>query len=278
MSESLTVHVFASPPDAFFVNSYWFETDAGIVVVDAQFLVSQARLLRERIGAAGKPLAAVVVTHPHPDHFNGVGTLLEGAAERVSVYATQATRDGIVAIEAQKRAEWKPVHGADYPDATVLPDRVVASGESVAIGGLDLRFDDVGPGESLNQTLVTVAGTGELFCGDLIYNRVHPWLVEGRSSAWLEQLGSVLKTFPTVERVYPGHGEPTTLLGLKEHLAYVNAFQSLVRAEVERSGAIGDEGRVAIKAEVEARFPDRPLAMLLDPNIDGVAAELTAQG
>lgn len=274
MSESLTVHTFASPPDAFFVNSYWFETDAGIVVVDAQFLVSQARLLRERIVAAGKPLAAVVVTHSHPDHFNGVGVLLEGADEGVPVYATQETRDGIAAIEAQKRAEWKPVHGADYPDATLLPDRIVASGGSITVGGLDLRFDDVGPGESLNQTLVTVAGTGTLFCGDLIYNRVHPWLVEGRSSAWLEQLGSVLKNHAKIERVYPGHGEPTSLLGLNEHLGYVNTFQSLVRAGMERSGAIGDEGRAAIKAEVEARFPDRPLAMLLDPNIDGVAAEL----
>ena len=49
------------------------ETHHGIIAVDATLTVSDARALREQAEPLGKPLLAVLLTHGHPDHYNGVG-------------------------------------------------------------------------------------------------------------------------------------------------------------------------------------------------------------
>jgi glyoxylase-like metal-dependent hydrolase (beta-lactamase superfamily II) len=48
------------------VNSYLVHGPEGLVVVDG-LTISDARKVRALIDAAGRPLAGVLVTHPHPD-------------------------------------------------------------------------------------------------------------------------------------------------------------------------------------------------------------------
>ncbi len=276
MGRMLVIHTYSSPEEAFCVNSYWLEMQHGVVVIGTQFLISQARNLQRDVESTGKPILAVIITHPHPDHCNGTGILLEGHPD-VPVYATWATFTAIKATEERERDYWKSGYGADYPSAIVLPTRLLDSGAMLGLGGLRFHFRDIGAGESLNQTLVSLDAEHVLFCGDLVSCRVHPWLAEGRSSAWLEQLGFVLKEYPTITTVYPGHGQPTTLIGLNEQVAYVNTVQSLVRDEIAATGSVTDEGKAAINDAVEQRFPDQPLAMLHDRNIEAVAAELSGR-
>ncbi|GCE14810.1 MBL fold metallo-hydrolase [Tengunoibacter tsumagoiensis] len=270
----LTIHIHTSTPETFFVNSYLVETAAGIVVIDTQFVLSQARAVKAQLDALGRPLAAIIITHPHPDHFNGTALLLEGRSN-VPVYATPLTVQGIQAIEAAKRTEWKGKYGDDYPDQTYIPTHLIPSGKTVAIGGLTWRFEDLGPGEAANETVIVVDEVNILFCGDVMYHHVHSWLVEGRSSAWLAQLGTVLQHYKGIERIYPGHGRPTTLRALNDEVDYINTYQSLVRAELERSGSISPESKAGIKAQILQRYPATwPLASLIDYNIDGISKEL----
>jgi glyoxylase-like metal-dependent hydrolase (beta-lactamase superfamily II) len=79
----VTVHRFEA--SLFPVNAYLVETGTGIVVVDATLSVSDGRALRARVDALKKPLAAVVITHSHPDHYGGVTSLLGGT--NVPIYA-----------------------------------------------------------------------------------------------------------------------------------------------------------------------------------------------
>lgn len=273
MRRTPTIHTYSSPEEAFRVNSYWIEGEQGVIVIDTQFLLSEAHNLRRAIDGAGQPILAVIITQAHPDHCNGTGVLLDGYAD-VPIYATHATCAAIRAHEAGDRAYWKIGYGDDYPAVTTLPTRLLDSGATLVIGGVPFRLKDIGTGESRTQTLVSIDAQHALFCGDLVSCRVHPWLADGHSSAWLEQLGLVLKTYPTITTVYPGHGQQTTLLGLNEQVAYVNTVQSLVRAELNAAGELTDEGKAAIIAAIEELFPNQPLAMLHTRNIDGVAAEL----
>lgn len=270
---TLPVGTYTSRPEAFFVNSYLIETGAGIVVIDTQFLVSETQGLKEQLKATGKPLAAIFITHPHPDHFNGVGVLLEDAPD-VPVYATQPTLDGIIAVEAQKREFWTPVHGADYPTSTVLPNHILSSGESVTIGEVTFHVEDVGEGETSNMTLIYVPATEMLFAGDLAYNRVHPWLVESHSHSWLQQLADVQQRYSTVQAVYVGHGVPGMMTMFADQVDYITFFQSLVRQHQSAPGITPDTtGRDAIvKATVEC-YPNLPLESLVAMNIDGIVAE-----
>ncbi len=87
MSDALVIHHYTSPGEAFFVNTYWIETLAGNIVIDTQFLIAQAQAVRAALDATGKLILGVIITHPHPDHYNGTGTLLAGLAA-VPMYAT----------------------------------------------------------------------------------------------------------------------------------------------------------------------------------------------
>jgi glyoxylase-like metal-dependent hydrolase (beta-lactamase superfamily II) len=135
---------YVSDEKGFAVNSWLVPTAGGLVVIDTQFTVSEAEKLSQKIAKTGLPVRAVIITHPHPDHFNGICRLLQIA--RVPVYANRATIDGIHATADAKRAQWKPMYDADYPDQTCEPDSVVPNITAIRIDGTVFRFQDFGPG------------------------------------------------------------------------------------------------------------------------------------
>ena len=84
------------------VNAYVIEGTDGVAVVDGTLTVSGGRALRARIEAIGKPLAGVLVTHAHPDHYGGQFALavcrqetghLSAALERYQVAQALAESD-----------------------------------------------------------------------------------------------------------------------------------------------------------------------------------------
>jgi glyoxylase-like metal-dependent hydrolase (beta-lactamase superfamily II) len=97
----VTVHRFEA--SLFPVNAYLVETRIGIVVVDATLGVSDGRALRARVDALRKPLAAVLITHSHPDHYGGLRSLLDGTD--VPVYAVAGVDEVIRRDDSAKRAD-----------------------------------------------------------------------------------------------------------------------------------------------------------------------------
>src|SRR2546430_732298 len=80
------VHQLAASPQGLGVNCWVVEGKRGLVAIDSALTVSDGKALRARVDALGKPLVAILLTHGHPDHYNGVSYLIEG--RRVPVYAT----------------------------------------------------------------------------------------------------------------------------------------------------------------------------------------------
>ncbi len=129
---------FASGEHGFAVNSWLVPTERGVVVIDTQFTVTEADRLVQAVIREGRPLKAIIITHPHPDHYNGTCRLLELA--RVPVYATQATIDG---DPRQRRIQTDPVEANIWEglsDTTCAPDHAVPIGSSVRIDGLEFQF------------------------------------------------------------------------------------------------------------------------------------------
>ena len=60
------------------VNSYVVHGPDGLVVVDGQLTVADAAEVRAVIDGGPLPLAGVVITHPHPDHYAGTGIIVGG--------------------------------------------------------------------------------------------------------------------------------------------------------------------------------------------------------
>ncbi|MEM7773128.1 MAG: MBL fold metallo-hydrolase [Cyanobacteria bacterium P01_A01_bin.37] len=270
----MKITVFKSPEPALLVNSFIIETQNGIVVIDTQFLVSEARKLKQEVEKRGKPLLGVVVTHPHPDHFNGVGILCENL--EVPIYATQATLDGITEIEAGKREFWKQTYGDDYPDSTTLPNRIVRSKEELVIDGVSMVIDDLGAGESSDITVIYLPSEKALIASDLLYHNVHPWLAESRSKAWVKQIEYVKSTYVEAEVVYAGHGSEGNLDTLNEQIEYIQFFQGLVGKHLKADRELGDVAKAQIKQTMQTHYPGYPLEFLIEMNADAVSKELVS--
>lgn len=269
------IHVFAAPQDKFFVNSFIIEGEAALVLVDTQFLVSTAEALADKVAGLGKPLAGIVITHPHPDHFNGLPILLDRLG-RVPVYATRTTIDGIAETQASKRATWTPIYGDDYPSLDALPDQVTGSDETWTIGGIVIRVVDLGPGESSDITVLHVPDADALIVSDLVYHGCHPWLAEHRSDAWLDQLDRVESMFPDTLHIFPGHGIAGGRALFDLQRRYIREQQALV-AQHARGGVLDTAGLAAVRAATLAGREDWPLEALVDMNAAALAAELAEQ-
>jgi glyoxylase-like metal-dependent hydrolase (beta-lactamase superfamily II) len=236
--------------------------------------VSSARALRARISSIGKPLAALVLTHPHPDHYNGAFEVLAGF-EGATVLATAAADAGIRATAEAKRSFWTPTYGDDYPRTFVFPDHIVGDHETVRIDDIELTFDDLGPGEASNIVVLSAPSTGELFASDLVYSHCHPWLAEDRSDLWLGQLADVEVRYADMAIVHAGHGPGGGLAQLGMQRDYIESFMARV-AGATRGDTLSEAARAAIKAETIAAHPGFSLEFLIDFNIDGLLRELAA--
>ncbi|MGG6269858.1 MBL fold metallo-hydrolase [Leptolyngbya sp. AN03gr2] len=266
------IHAYASPPEAFLVNSFLIETPNGVVVIDTQFLVTPAKTLKQKITALGKPILGVIITHPHPDHYNGTAILLEGL-ETIPIYSTEATYEGVKATETPKREFWTPTYQEEYPKSTLLPTHIVTPGKPLIFDGVALLLDDLGAGEASDITVIYLPEHRQLIASDLVYYRVHPWLAEGRSQQWLKQLELVKERYSEAIQVFNGHGEHSTLQGLDEQVDYITSFRDLVD-QYRQEDRVGETQKAEIRKIMLETYPTYPLDFLIEMNVDGVAKEL----
>jgi glyoxylase-like metal-dependent hydrolase (beta-lactamase superfamily II) len=94
------------------VNAFVVHGPDGLVVVDGMLTISDAALVRQAIAEADVPLAGVVVTHPHPDHYAGLWHVIGDAG--VPIVATRAVAEVIRRDDAIKNDVVGPMMGAEW--------------------------------------------------------------------------------------------------------------------------------------------------------------------
>jgi glyoxylase-like metal-dependent hydrolase (beta-lactamase superfamily II) len=111
---------------------------------------------------------------------------------------------------------------------------------------------------------------------DLVYNRVHPWIAEGRSQDWLQALKTAKSKLAGATTLYAGHGAAGPTAIIEEQAAYITAVRDLVAQALKSEGRVLDDGKASISQRISDLYPNWPLAMLIGMNIDGIASELSA--
>lgn len=266
------IHTYRSGETGLFVNSYLVESDDGVVAIDSPLLLSDGRAFRTRFEALHKPLLGVLVTHPHPDHYNTVTELLAG--EEVPVIALAEVEREIREQDDAKRAQWGPMFGDEWPASATFPNQVVADESTVELGGLRFTALDFGPCESVSETVWMLGDGDSAFVGDLAFNGTHAYLADGHTGAWLQALDRAEEVLGGVRTLYPGHGASATPLALAEQRRYLLMVREAI-GHIAGGRAELSEDEASEVAELMGRFlPGAPLGWLVSVGAPAVAAEL----
>jgi glyoxylase-like metal-dependent hydrolase (beta-lactamase superfamily II) len=272
----LMVHRFQA--SLFPVNAYLIESAADVVAVDATLGMSDGRRLRERIEQTGKPLAGVVVTHAHPDHYGAVTALVNGS--NVPVYAVGGVDAVIRRDDAEKERILRPMFGDEWAAARTFPTHRVQDGDRIAIGSATFRVVDVGPGESPHDSwwvLEDSSGAPRVFAGDLVYNHMHAYLADGFADRWLANLARAKRELPAGAELCIGHGDATPASAMLDWQAgYIEEFLDAVRTSGEKDGLRGDPLTEAVARRMKAYLPNDHLEFLMRLSVEPTRTRLAS--
>ena len=280
-ADSIALHRYTAGAVSYDVNAFWLESPQGVVLIDALFLGSDAKLLAGAIRASGKPLVAILLTHPHVDHFGGV-TALRREFPGARLYATAATaREIQVTHDRGIEAGWLGAMAPDY-GGPVTPDSLVAPGTTLTLAGIQFRIEDLGAAEAANNSVIAVPALNALFTGDLTVAHAPVYIGEGHVDQLLTALDRLAAMFPDSITAYSGHYAAMPLgQVVRDNRAQVRQVVGLVERAFGDKASQGPDGalrRTAVRPLVQAVAAlYQPLATYgLDPatmaqmNIPGV--------
>jgi len=212
------------------VNAYIVEGAEGLVIVDALLTVSASRDLRRQAEAIGKPIKAVLLTHPHPDHYAGLSTVTAGL--NLPIIAQAGVDNVVRRDDDEKDRIVGPMFGAEWPKNRAFPNERVSDGARLAFGsGLAFRAVDIGPAESHHDSMFILEGDRPAaFIGDLTYDLMHSYMADGEADGWRRAIARFQTELPEDMLLYVGHGAPTTPALLQWQRTYLDKFESAIGA------------------------------------------------
>ena len=158
----------------------------------------------EAIAREGITLDAILLTHAHVDHIEGVAALARATA--APVYLNPAERGWYEHSAAQ--ASFFGVELEPPPPA----DRELHGGDVLELGGTTLEVRDV-PGHAPGHVILYDAAAGAAFVGDVVFQGSigRTDLPGGSYRQLMEAIRSQVLSLPDETVLYPGHGPPTTV-------------------------------------------------------------------
>ena len=170
-------------------NSGLLVTDSAVVVIDTKLSGGAAKLYKLAMEKAGAKKVIVINTHYHGDHVNG----------------TQFYKGSDIYIGDYDRKFLLADMGAEK-----MPNHFVRDSVILHLGNETVCMYNLGQGHTMNDMVVLLKGRGVLFTGDLIFNKVNPFLKKESNAnvdKWIGDLDRML-SIPGIATVVPGHGEP----------------------------------------------------------------------
>jgi glyoxylase-like metal-dependent hydrolase (beta-lactamase superfamily II) len=270
------IHPYRTSEKALCVNSFLIEGEDAVVAIDAPMFVSDARAYRARLDALGKPLAGVLLTHPHPDHYNGLTELVDGF--NVPIVALPDVDHEIRARDDEKRTRYAPLFGDEWPKTSTFPNRILRAGEPIELAGLRFTSIDLGPGESISETIwiLDQLRPPVAFVGDLVFEATHTYIGDGMTAQWLDSLTRAQELLDPATIVYTGHGtpvgHPTSVL--QDQKQYLLMLREVVRRLAGGAAELSESAKAELVEIMTDYTPGARMSYLLEWGSDALAAEL----
>jgi glyoxylase-like metal-dependent hydrolase (beta-lactamase superfamily II) len=225
--------------------------DRDAVLVDPLMTVGQARDLADWVGAHGKNLTSVYVTHGHGDHWFGLSVILDrfphARAFAVPAVIEQMRQWSTPEVLA---SFWNSRFPGQIPDHLVLADPL--PNHTIDLEGHDLVAVELGHTDTDKTTCLHVPAIGLVVAGDAAYNDVHLYLAESNAQTrreWIAALDTIEALHPRA--VIAGHKRPGNDDGpriIEETRQYIRAFDRV--AETTTTAR-------ELYDQMLSRYPDR---------------------
>jgi glyoxylase-like metal-dependent hydrolase (beta-lactamase superfamily II) len=174
------------------------------LLVDPPFTRTQIQNVGDWVERSGRRLAYIYATHGHGDHWFGTGELAR-RFPGVTAYATEGTIEVMRQQAGPGREQlWDRIFPGQIPATPVLAEPVPAGG--FLLEGNPVVAVETGHTDTDNTTVLHVPSIGLVAAGDVAYNGVHQYILEGGGGGlqeWLRAIDRVAGLNPRA--VVAGH-------------------------------------------------------------------------
>lgn len=227
--------------------------DDGVLVVDSFFDPAAARALVGEIRRlTPRPIRYVVNTHYHADHTGGDQVLRDAGAVIIAHRNVRGwVRTNNIALFGDRITPELKARVQALP----LPDLVTDTGLTVWLGGRKVVVQAV-LGHTGGDLTVAVPDAHVLFCGDMLWRKVPPNLIDGSVAEWTAT-DAALARMPDAARTryVPGHGDVADLGDVEDFRAYLLDLRRLT-AQARKAGLRDAALAQAVIPRLKALHPD----------------------
>ena len=201
MAGPLTIRTFTS--NVFGQNAYLVRCEAKgeWIAIDPG---GEAAAMADVVEASGAGLNAILLTHAHLDHLEGVAALAERIPAPIHLHPAD-----------------RPLYDAAPQQAAMFghrlrtpppPDHELSDGQTFRLGGCPLEVRHV-PGHSPGHVLLYSEEAGSAFVGDVVFagSIGRTDLPGGDLQQLMRSIRERVLTLPDETTLYSGHGPPTTV-------------------------------------------------------------------
>jgi glyoxylase-like metal-dependent hydrolase (beta-lactamase superfamily II) len=147
------------------------------LLVDPPFTRTQIQSVGDWVERSGRRLAYIYATHGHGDHWFGTGELAR-RFPGVTVYATEGTIEVMRRQAGPSREQlFDRIFPGQIPESPVLAEPIPAQG--FLLEGNEVVAVETGHTDADKTSVLHVPSIGLVVAGDVAYNGVHQYVLEG---------------------------------------------------------------------------------------------------